>query len=250
MRHLTAITVTATVLCGTALTLSATQGAGEPVDDLVARHLAARGGLQRIRAVQTMKIARTVPTLGATLNLVIYKKRQGLYRSEQTAPGRPTVLRGLDADGLWEFVNDKVTRRPDSMAVELRELDGDIDGMLVDYQAKGHTVVYEGRGTEAGVDVHKLRVTLGSGAIRHVLLDARTMLERKHIGHVTLAPDRKVATTILFHDYREVGGLKFPFAIDEDRDAMGQTYAFYVERIDLDVPVDDAIFHPPAAPGE
>jgi hypothetical protein len=238
-----------TFFCGTVVVLGG-QPAADTVESVLGRHLAARGGLERIRAVQTMKVVRTVATLGATLNIVIHKKRGGFYRSEQTAPGRPPVLRGLDAEGLWELVGGKVTRRPEAMAVELRELDGDIDGPLVDHTSKGHTITYEGRGREAGIEVHRLKVTLKSGATREVLLDAATMLERKHIGQVTLPPDRKVAVTVLFHDYRDVSGLKFPFAIDEDRDAMGQTFAFYVERIDLDVPVDDAMFRVPPSTGK
>ena len=198
--------------------------------------------------MQTLKATRTIPTLGSTLSVVIYKKRPGLYRNEQSSPGRPPVVRGLDAEGLWEQQGDKVTRRPEAMAVEWRETDADFDGMLVDAPAKGHTIALVGRTSDAGVDVYHLKVTLKSGAVRDVLIDAKTMLERKHIGHVTLPPDRKVATTWLFSDFRDVGGLQFPFAIDEDRDAMGQMFAIYVERIELDVPIDDAIFTPPAAP--
>ena len=60
-----------------------------------------------------------------------------------------------------------------------------------------------------------------------------------------------MATAILFHDYRDVNGLKFPFAVDEDRDAMGQTFAFYVDAIELNVPVDDSLFRAPASsPGQ
>jgi hypothetical protein len=238
---------TLAVLCCAGLVVASAQGPPENPDDLVARHIAARGGLSRIKAVRTIRMTRTVPTIGATLNVVIYKKRPGFYRSEQSAPGRPQVVRALDETGLWELQGGKVVRRPDAMATELRELDADIDGMLVDYRQKGHTVEYAGRGTEAGVAVHKLNVTLKSGAVRQVLLDAQTMLERKQIGQVTLPPDRRVAVTVLFHDYRDVGGLKFPFAIDEDRDAMGQTFAFYVNEIELDVPLDDAMFRAPAA---
>lgn len=237
-------TTALSLFCGLSVLVSA-QGPGENVDDLIARHLQARGGLEKIRAVTTMRATRTVPTIGATLNLVIYKKRPNLYRSEQSAAGRPPTARVLNGEGLWEVSGDKAAARPEAMAVELRELDGDIDGPLVDYRQKGHVVTWEGLGDEAGVKVHKLLVKLKSGAERRILLDAATLLERKHIGRVTLPPDRVVATTILLHDYRQVGGLYFPFAIDEERDAMGQTFAFYVDKVELNVPVDDALFRTP-----
>ena len=39
----------------------------------------------------------------------------------------------------------------------------------------------------------------------------------------------------------------FPFAIDEDRAAAGQTFAIYVEKIQANVTIDPAAFAPPAA---
>jgi hypothetical protein len=118
--------------------------------------------------------------------------------------------------------------------------------MLVDYRQKGHEVELVGRGVEAGVDSYELKVTLKSGAVRRVFLDAATFLERKQVGQVSLSPDRKVAVEIRYGDYREVRGLHLPFAVDEERDAMGQTFAFYTDGIELDAPLDDALFRVPA----
>jgi hypothetical protein len=229
------------------LAVAPARGTNEDLDTILARYIEARGGLARIQAVQTITIRRTVPTLGSTLDVVVFKKRPGFYRSEQSVAGRPPVVRGLDGEGLWEARDGKVTRLPQALATELAELDGDFDGMLVNHRAKGHRVTLEGRGFEGGVAVYRLEVTLESGAVRTVLLDAESYLERKQIGQLTLPPDlRKVSATLLFSDYRDVGGLKFPFAIDDEREAMGQTYAIYVERIELDTPLDDSLFRPPA----
>ena len=115
----------------------------------------------------------------------------------------------------------------------MRELDGDFDGFLVDYKAKGHAVEYVGREKAGGIDTHKLKVTLKSGAVRHVYLDAATFLERKQEGTMTL-PDGKVPVIITFGDWRDVDGVKFPFAIDEERVSFPpQTFAIYTERIEL-----------------
>ena len=157
-------------------------------------------------------------------------------------PGRPTVARGLDPAGAWESVNGKVTQRPADQELELRELDGDFDGFLVDYKAKGHAVEYVGREKAGGIDTYRLKVTLKSGAVRHVYLDATTYLERKQEGTMTL-PDGKVPVILTFGDWRDVEGVKFPFAIDEERVSFPpQTFAIYTERIELNPAVDDATF--------
>jgi hypothetical protein len=219
--------------------------AAQTADELVQKYIEARGGAARLKAVTSLRLIRTYGTFGANIPVTITKKRAGLFRSDQTLPGRPTVARGLGADGAWESVNGKVTKRPADQELELRETDGDFDGFLVDYRDKGHRVEYVGRERTGGVDTFKLKVTLKSGTVRHVYLDAATYLERKQEGTITL-PQGKVPLILTFSDWREVEGVKFPFAIDEERVSFPpQTFAIYTERVEINPPVDDAMFAMP-----
>ena len=61
--------------------------------------------------------------------------------------------------------------------------------------------------------------------------------ERRHAGLYRLPNNETVPFILDFSDWREVAGVLFPFAMDEDREAMGQTYAIYVESIEVNVPV-------------
>jgi hypothetical protein len=222
-----------------------TPARAQTADELIQKYIAARGGAAKLAAITSVRIVRTYGTFGANIPVTITKKRAGLYRTDQALAGRPTVARGLDHLGAWESVNGKVTERPADQALELRELDGDFDGFLVDYKAKGHTVEYVGREKAGGVDTYKLKVTLKSGAVRYVYLDAATFLERKQEGTMTL-PDGKVPVILTFGDWRDVEGVKFPFAIDEERVSFPpQTFAIYTERIELNPPVDEAMFKMP-----
>jgi hypothetical protein len=236
-----------TRLFGLVLTLAAASAplSAQTADELIQKYIDARGGAARLAAITSVRIVRTYGTFGANIPVTITKKRTGLYRSDQALPGRPTVIRGLDASGAWESVNGAVTRRPADQEVELRELDGDFDGFLVDHAAKGHIVEYVGREKAGGIDTHKLKVTLKSGAIRLVYLDASTYLERKQEGTLTL-PDGKVPVILTFGDWRDVSGVKFPFAIDEERVSFPpQTFAIYTERIEVNPTVDEAMFKMP-----
>jgi hypothetical protein len=234
------------LVAATVLTLaSASPAVAQTADEIVQKYVDARGGLARLKAISSMRIVRTFGTFGANIPVTITRKRGGLYRSDQALPGRPAVARGLDAGGAWESVDGKVTKRPADQEAELRELDGDFDGFLVDYRAKGHRVAYDGRARIGGVDTHKLTVTLKSGAVRVVYLDAATYLERRQEGTITL-PAGKVPVILTFGDWRDVEGVKFPFAIDEERNSFPpQTFAIYTERIELNPPVDDGIFAMP-----
>ena len=223
----------------------ATPAAAQTADELIARNVEARGGAARLKALRSVRIVRTYGTFGANIPVTITKKRSGLSRTDQALPGRPAVARGLDADGAWESVDGKVTARPPEQAAEWRELDGDFDGLLVDYKDKGHTVESLGRVRTGGIDTYKLKVTLKSGAVRYVYLDATTLLERKHEGTMTL-PSGAVPVVVTYGDWRDVEGIKFPFAIDEERNSFPpQTFAIYTERVELNPQVDDTYFAMP-----
>ena len=135
-------------------------------------------------------------------------------------------------------------------AAETRDIDGDFDGLLVDWKDKGHTVTFEGKEPVSGADAYKLKVTTKAGAVRYVYLDAKTYLERRQTGQVVLANNRRENTVIDFSNYKAIDAVQFPFNIDEDRTGpqIAQSFATYTEKIELNVPMDDALFATPQAP--
>jgi len=222
----------------------------QTVDEIVAKHIEARGGYARIKAIQTIRITRTVATPFANVKVVISKKRPQLYRADQTAPGQPTTPRGVNPDAAWDTAQGKVTLRPPDLATEAREIDADFDGWLVDWKAKGHTVVLEGQEAISGTNTYKLKLTTKSGAVRYIYLDAKTYLDRRQTG-VLKAPGRQEQFVMDFSNWKATDGVLFPMNVDEDRTGRGitQSFATYTEKIELNVPLDDALFATPASAG-
>jgi hypothetical protein len=192
-----------------------------------------------------MRHTRIVGTPFSNVRVVMLRQRPGLLRIEQTPPGRPTTARIVTTAGAWDETPQGWTARSAEAAAESRDLDADFDGFLVGYKEKGHRAEYAGLEKVGGKPAHHLIVTLKSGAERHVYLDPDTLLERRYSGLYRLPTNETVPFIVDFSDWRDVAGVKFPFAMDEDREAMGQTYAVYVESIDVNVPIDPAIFAPP-----
>ena len=90
----------------------AAPAAAQTVDDVVARHVAARGGEAKLEAIQTIKLTRTVGTPFTKVNVTISRKRPNLLRIEQGAAGQPPVARGVNADAAWDMgAGGKVTTR-------------------------------------------------------------------------------------------------------------------------------------------
>lgn len=221
----------------------------QSVDDIVARHIEARGGYERLKAIETIKITRTVATPFSDVKVVIYKKRPALYRAEQAPAGQPLVPRGVNLETAWDTgAGGKIVTRPPQLFAETRDLEADFDGLLVDWQAKGHRVELQGKETLPGGEAYKLKVTTKSGAVRDVYLDAKTYLDRRHVGVLNLPNNRQFNVVIDFGGWREVSGVKFPFDITEDRSGKepAQTLVTYTEKIEVNVPMDDSLFAAPA----
>lgn len=229
----------------------------QSVDDIVANHIAARGGYDKIKAIETIKITRTVATQFSSVAVVMYKKRPALLRIEQTPKGQPAAIpRGINADGAWDMVQGKLTMRPPKVAAEAQQIDADFDGLLVDWKQKGHRVELVGTEPFGGSTAHRLRVTTQGGYVRDIFIDTKSYMETGMTGKVLLpAMDPKTGeprtqdSTFIYSDFRDVNGVKFPFNIDEDRTAgpITQSFAIYTDKIEVNVPMEDALFAAPAA---
>jgi hypothetical protein len=234
-----------------AIGLSPSASPAQTVDEIVTRHIAARGGRDRLAGIQTVKVTRTVASgIGTTLKVVVYKKRPALMRLEQgpAQPGATLTPRGINAEAVWDMVQGKIVPRPPQLAAESREVDGDFDGVLVDWREKGHSVVLAGRETLPAGETYKLTVTPKSGLVRTIYLDARTYLDRRHTGVLNLPNGRRFDITIDFDNWRDVEGVKFPFDIMEERTGKEPvvTLVTYTEKIEVNVPMDDGLFAAPA----
>ena len=232
-----------------ALALSPAPASAQTVDEVVARHLEARGGEARLKGVQTIKLTRTVATPFSKVNVVTYRKRPNLLRVEQGPAGQPPIARGVNGDAAWDTIQGKPVLRPAPLAAESRELDADFDGdLLVDWKTKGHTVTLEGKEAISGTDTYKLKVTTKTGATRQIYLDANTYLDRQHTGVQNLPGNRKYEFVQTFGNWKEVEGIKFAFDIDEERKdpQTTQSFATYTQKIELNVPMEDTLFATPA----
>jgi hypothetical protein len=226
------------------------EGQAQTLDEIVARHIEARGGKEKLKAIQTLKLTRTVATgIGNPIKVVLYKKRPNLVRLEQgpTQPGATLIPRGISADAAWDTVQGKPVPRPVQLAAEARDIEGDFDGLLVDWKEKGHTVTLDGREKMPGGDAFKLLATLKSGPKRTIYVDAKTYLERRHTGVLNLPGGRQFEVTITFDNWRDVEGVKFPFDITEERTGKEPVVSLvtYTEKIEINTPMDDAIFSMP-----
>ena len=252
MRHLLILSCCIAGLV--ALSARAAEGKGAArlsAAQIVARNVAARGGLEAWRAVHTLKMSGEMDaggTADAKLPFVLSLKRPNKSRLELTFEGK-NAIQVYDGSQGWKvrpFLNrddvDPFTPAEARSAATAAEL----DGPLVDYGKKGTRVVLAGKDKVEGKDTYKLKLTLKSGEERFVWVDAKTFLEAKISGEPRKLDGRPHNVAIYYRDYRKVSGLKVPHVMETVVQGVKQNHKMTIKTVTVNPPLEDALFAKPS----
>lgn len=244
--------VASVILAATVLSIGASilaQRAGaQTTEEVVAKVLAARGGLERAKAVKTQRITGTIyfsPELYGPF--LAEFKRPGKMHNEVTIQNK-TVVRAFNGrDAGWVINPFAGKDAPEAMSPEeIKDAmnESDFDGPLIDSKAKGMTVEFGGTEKVEGRDTYILKVTHKDGQVSKYAFDAKTYLMAKWSG-VDTVNGEAVTRETLFHDYREVSGLKFAFELVSNNPGTDVTQRIVVEKIEVDPRIDESHFEKP-----
>ncbi len=225
-------------------------GFSQTADELIARNIQAKGGMDKIKAVQTIKMTgRLTGHGGFTAQVGRVSKRPNLVRDTFTMQGM-TEIQAYNGSIGWQISPFEGRKDPELLGEDdLRDIveEADFDGPLVDYQAKGNRVEYLGHDTVDGDDAYRLKVTLKNGDIVYYYLDPETALEiRTEKQQFIRGNVRETVQNI--GSYKQVAGVYYPFSVEggrkNDPDRLSK---ISVETIEVNLPVDDSLFTMPGA---
>jgi len=220
----------------------------QSVDDILAKHYEACGGLAKLKALNTMRVTGSM-TMGPGMEapFTMETKRPGMRRMEFTIQGM-TGIQAFDGAKTWSVMPFMGKKDPEVGSDEDNKNaldDADFDGALVDYKTKGHTIELVGKEAVEGADAFKLKVTKKNGNIEYDYLDAETYLLVKTEGKIKRRGTEMEGETT-FSDYKDVDGLMQPFSMEVGAKEMPQKQKMTFSKIELNVPLDDARFAVPA----
>jgi hypothetical protein len=224
--------------------------AAQTTDEVVGKVLAARGGLEKAKAVKSERITGTIYFNAEMYGPFLAEfKRPGKMHNEVTIQNKTVVRTFNGKDGGWvsnPFVG-KDTPEPMS-ADEVKDAvnESDFDGPLIDAKAKGNTIELTGTEKVDGRDAYILKVTHKDGQVSAYSFDAKTFLLVKWSGADTVNGE-PVTRETFFHDYRDVGGLKFAFELVSNMPGADVTQRIVVDKIELDPQIEEAHFGKPTA---
>jgi hypothetical protein len=220
------------------------------VDQLVAKNIDAKGGAAALHDLQTLRLSgkMLVQEGQIQLSFLQMKKRPDEVRTEASLQGM-TQIEAYDGKEGWKVSPFFGRRDPERMSADdVKALveDAEMDGPLVDWQAKGNSVEYLGTEDVDGTPAHKLKVTRKNGDVSVVYLDPDHFLEIRMLTQRTRHGAYEEVETDL-GDYEKAGGVFVPTSIEVGSKGAPDKQRIIIDKVEANVPVDDTIFHFPAS---
>jgi len=232
----------------------ATAGGELTVQQILERHVAARGGEEAWHKIQTMAWTGHIESGAGGISkhpFLMMFQRPAATRFEVLGEGQRSV-RVFDGTMGWKL-------RPTSQgAPEMKEYSpeevgfardaGGLDGPLIDSKAKGIGIALLGTGSVEGHRAYHLKVTLPSGQVRDDWIDAESFLELRYDRATRNAVGATGIVSVYLRNYQPVNRLVIPMLIETGGPASRDSDKMIIERVALNPTLDNAQFTRPTQP--
>jgi outer membrane lipoprotein-sorting protein len=236
-----------TSVCLLAALCIAAVGHAQTAEEIVAKNLKAKGGVEKLKAMNSVKITGTISAQGMEMSMTTWAKRPNLIRREMQVQDKRSVT-GFDGLTVWAIDpmltgSDQPQELTGPMA-QMTKDDADFDGVLVDYKEKGHKVELVGTETLDGKKVHHLKITKKNGQIQQYYIDADSGVEVRTVMSVQMGPAPAAEITTDLSNYQVVDGLSVPFSMKQ---TMNGSVAAEVkiEKVEFNLPIEESMFKMP-----
>lgn len=229
------------------LALAALPLAAQDANAILSRHMQAMGGLEKLRAVHSIRIKGTMEAApGIVLPLLIEEVRPNKSRLE--ARDADIIFLRL-FNGTKGWLSDPSTGgalRPFT-ASELKEATQEtFDGDLVEPAARGARVESIGRQMIQGREAYGLKILEKDGTTSLHWVDAQSFLEIQRERDTDSPRGRRTEMT-RFSDFRLVEGVPMAFRVESGQKFTSKVQIIQVSQVQLNPVIPDSDFEAPAA---
>jgi len=214
----------------------------QSVDEIVDKHIAAMGGRDKLKSLETMYTEGVMEMQGMKIPIRLWVVNNKAVRMEFEVMGANNI-QVVTRNGGWMQMpmQGPEPREMDSGMVRSMQPRLDLAGELYDYKSRGRTVTLEGKETTGGVESYKLKVTNENGSVMHLFVDASTYYIDKIETRVSIQGQEMNIATIL-SDYKKTdNGYVYPALTTQE--PIGSKIS--VTRVEVNKPVDERLFRMP-----
>lgn len=219
----------------------------QSADEIIAKNLKVRGGIEKIKAIKTQRIVGEISFGSNPANpFMVEMKKQGKMKVEIVINGKK-IIRTTNGKTGWvlnPFSGSDSVRPMTTDGLKNSAGSAEIEGPLVDYKAKGNKIEIAGKEKVGGRDAYKLIVTMKDGDVRDDYIDCESFLEVKWIGNI-LTNGKAVKVETYFRNYKKVDGIMYAFLLDTDTPGTASKQKIEIKKVEINLPLNDLLFEKP-----
>lgn len=213
----------------------------QTADEVIANHIAARGGADKLNAVKTLRMVADMSVAGMSIPVKMVLINGVGMRMELNAMGSDIVT-VVDSTGGWAInpmggSGDPVKGNASDLKGALTQID--ITGGLLNYKEKGHSAELVGKEAINGNDAFKIKLKLKNSAEVTYFFDSKTYNLVKNIAVANLGGQEFEASTF-YSNHKAVDGVVFPMDSEVSHPQFG-TMATTYKTIEVNPAVDSTI---------
>jgi len=218
----------------------------QTVDEIIAKNIQARGGLEKLKEVKTVRMTAKLSQGDFRATILQENQRPNQVRQEFIIQGMAEV-EAYDGKTAWQvspFEGRKDANRMSADDSKHLIENADIDGQLVDYKNKDHRAELLGHDSVEGTDCYKIKLTMANGDVHYYYIDTDSFLALK------VETERNIRGAVqydetLLGDYEKVNGVYYPFAVDAGQKGSPFRTRVTVQKVEVNVPLDGSRFAMP-----
>ncbi len=237
------------------LLVAASPLAATTVDEVIAKHIEARGGLEAWQAVKSLKISGSYSGFSKVSAFTLHRERDAAsptttakYHLDYVLDGKPMTV-GYDGRTAW-WINlwyqIPWAQKMAGQDLKVFMQDVDFESPFFNYREKGYQVELLEDGDLEGQAALRLKLTRPDESVETWYLDPETYLE---IGYDAEGSDfgTPQPQRAFIEDFREVDGVMVPHYVEKQWYTRLRTME--VERVETNLEIDDDLFRMPL-PGD
>lgn len=221
----------------------------QSAEQVVSGYLNAVGGVDKLKAIQSVKATGTFQQGGMNIPFVMFQKRPNKQLIEVTFQG---MTQKLCYDGTmgWlinPFQGRTTAEKMDADQEKQQKFQADIDGPFINSKEKGFLIEYVGEEDLEGSPVYRIKVTSKEGDLREYYFDKDSYLMVKEKDFIKNQDGSTSDSETNYSDYKETAGILMPFTIENVSEYQGQRYSSFLkmETMEHNIAIDDAMFKMP-----
>lgn len=231
----------------------------QTADEIISNYFENIGGLEKLKAVQGVKMVAKVNQQGMEIPLEILQMSDGRQMTSINFQGKEIKQGVFDGETLWShnFMTMKAEKSTAEDTANFKLNANDFPDSFVDYKEKGYTVELLGKETIDGAETFKLKlvkepVTIDGNQeddVSFYFFDTENFVPIAIQTEIKTGQGKGMMSEVTMSDYQEVEGLYFPFSMTQG--VKGQPGApLTIESIELNPTVDAGAFAFPDEMGE